>query len=73
MHIASIGASVLIARTSGDRPGTITKVLGSRMAEVCALTPLPELLNAVELHSSRCEAINGALKDGADHAYWQQR
>lgn len=67
---ATLGASIIIADMSGDRPATITKVFSNTSAEACAFMPLPEHVKAVKIHADRREAINASQKDAGFHAYW---
>lgn len=73
MNIASLGRMVLIAQPEGDRPAHIVKVLTNSMVDVTALMPLPEHMQAVQLHETRAEAVNGSLRGTAIHAYWPPR
>lgn len=67
---AILGATIIIADMSGDRPAIITKVFANTSAEACAFTPLPEHINVVKIHDDRRSAINASQRDTGHHAYW---
>ena len=67
---AKIGLTVLVADMSGDRPAIITKVLTSAVVEVCAFMPNPFVIDALQLHGTRAEAINASQADSKFHGYW---
>lgn len=70
MKTLYLGAPVLVASQSGDRPAIVTKVLGPKHAELCVFDPLPTAEASVQVHATRAEALNGELHDLRRHAYW---
>lgn len=70
MKPATLGAQVLVADQSGDRPAFIVKVLADRYADLTVLDPLPVHEKNVQIHASRHEALGAELKDNRRHAYW---
>lgn len=70
MRELTLGAPVIVADQSGDRPAIVTKVLGPQHAELCVFDPLPTHEKSVQVHATRAEALNGELKDLRRHAYW---
>jgi hypothetical protein len=70
MTTATLGASILIADMSGDRPAIITRADSATMVEACAFMPLPVHIKVVKIHSTRAEAINATQRDTLHHGYW---
>lgn len=69
MRTVELGATILIAQMSGDRPAIVTKYFSATSVEACAFMPLPEVKKLVTIHPGRREAINASQRDSGYHGY----
>lgn len=70
-RIATLGETILVADSAGDRPAIVTKVFSATSVEACLFAPMPEHVRVASIHVDRREAIGATLRDSGYHAYWK--
>ena len=71
MRIPTLGDTIIVAESAGDRPAIITKVFTATSVEACMFAPMPEYVKVASIHIDRREALHLTQRDSGFHAYWK--